>query len=130
MIPWERHGAIVEALRSGWIKKLLVGAAGVAAIGWVFRHDDTRARIRETRAAITEVERAAARFRADHERCPRGLRELTQPPGGGVPYMRKIPRDGWGRAFDLVCPGRRSADVVDVRSRGPDGTWFGMDEID
>lgn len=130
VIPWERHGALVELLRGSWLRKVLLVGAVVGGVVWAFRHDDERSRIRETRASVAELERAVARFRADHGRCPRGLRELTRPPSGSLVYVREVPRDGWGRAFALVCPGRRSPDVADVRSRGPDGTWFGMDEID
>jgi len=130
IIPWERHGALLDFLRGSWLRKSLAAAAVVAAIVWAFRHDDQRSRIRETRAAVAELEQAVARFRADHGRCPRGLAELARPPSGSLAYVREVPRDGWGHAFALLCPGRRSGDVADVRSRGPDGTWFGMDEIE
>lgn len=130
VIPWERHGAFFDFLRGSWLRKVLVGAGLGAALVWAFRHDDERSRIRETRASVAELEQAVARFRADHGRCPRGLRELSRPPSGSLAYVREVPRDGWGHAFALQCPGRRSPDIADVRSRGPDGTWFGMDEID
>lgn len=130
VIPWERHGAVLDFLRGSWLRKLMMGVALLAALVWVFRHDDERSRIRETRASVSELERAVARFRADHGRCPRGLRELARPPSGSLAYIAEVPRDGWGRAFALVCPGRRNPDIADVRSRGPDGTWFGLDEID
>lgn len=130
VIPWERHGAVLDFVRGSWLGKLLLAAGLVTALVWVFRHDEERSRVRETRASIAELERAVARFRADHGRCPRGLAELVRPPSGSLPYASEVPRDGWGRAFALICPGRRSPDIADIRSRGPDGTWFGMDEID
>lgn len=129
MIPWERHGVLLDIVRAARLHKVLVLVAVLGALVWVFRHDAERARLRETRASIAELGRAVSRFRADHGRCPRGLRELVRPPSGSEHYVAEVPRDGWGHAFALVCPGRRSPDLADVRSRGPDGTWFGMDEI-
>ena len=130
VIPWERHGRVLDVIRAARVHKVLALALALAALVWVFRHDAERSRLRETRAAIAELGRAVSLFRADHGRCPRGLRELTRPPSGGAPYVREVPRDGWGHAFALVCPGRMTPDIADVRSRGPDGTWFGMDGID
>lgn len=130
VIPWERHGAVLDFLRGAWLRKVLVAVVLTAALVWVFRHDAERSRVRETRASIAELGRAVGRFRADQGRCPRGLRELGRPPSGHTPYIQEIPRDGWGHAFALICPGRKSPDGADIRSRGPDGTWFGMDEID
>ena len=127
--PWERHGLLLDLVRAARLRKVLALAAVVAAVYWVFRHDAERTRVRETRAAITELGRAVSRFRAEHGRCPQRLQELVRPPSGRAPYVTEVPRDGWGHAFALVCPGRRSPELADIRSRGPDGTWYGMDEI-
>ncbi len=112
-----------------WLS-IALAATIVLGFFWIFRHDDHQARIRETRAAISELSRAVGSFRADTGRCPKSLAELARPADAASAYMREIPRDGWGRRFGMICPGRRSPDSADIRSMGPDGTWFGMDEID
>jgi hypothetical protein len=130
IIPWERGGALANLFRGRWVRNLVIGTMLIAGLTWVFRHQAHRARVRETRASVSDVMRAVGSFRADLGRCPTSLAELARGHDGQSPYLREIPRDGWGHRFDMLCPGRKNPEVADIRSMGPDGTWFGMDEIE
>ncbi|MBI2897100.1 MAG: type II secretion system protein GspG [Deltaproteobacteria bacterium] len=130
VIPWERGSAVWGVLQGRWVRSLALATGIVLGFWWIFRHDDNQARVRETRAAVSELSRAVGAFRADTGRCPTTLAEVARPSDAASAYLREIPRDGWGRRFSMICPGRRNPDSADIRSMGPDGTWFGMDEID
>ncbi len=129
VIPWERSGWLREIRLGRWIVRATAALAIVGAIGWTWRHTERTERTRVTRARIERVRRAVLAFQADFGRCPQGIAELVTP-REHEPYLREAPRDGWGRTFFFRCPGRTSPDGADIRSRGPDGTWFGRDEID
>ena len=129
-LPWERRGAWVSGLVRGRRWKLML-ASGVVLLGLLFvaRSAEQRQRVRETRAAIAEVKRSVAAFRADLGRCPHTLHELMHPPRSGHRYLRQIPLDGWGRAFWVRCPGRYDPDGVDVVSAGPSGSFLVDDNL-
>lgn len=129
-LPWERRGAWLRELIAGRRWKLMLLAAMVAlGLAAVARSADQRQRRRETRAAISEVKRSIAAFRADFGRCPQNLRELQHPPRTGRRYLRHIPVDGWGQAFWVRCPGRYDPDSADVVSAGPSGTFLADDNL-
>lgn len=129
-LPWERRGAWIRELIAGrrW-KVILVGAVLTGVVLLVARSADQRQRERETRAAISEIKRGIAAFRADLGRCPQSLHELLHPPRSGQRYLRHIPVDGWGRAFWVRCPGRDPSDGPDVVSAGPSGSYLIDDNI-
>lgn len=106
-------------------------AVGLGAILLLFvaRSAEQRQRVRETRAAIAEVKRSIAAFRADLGRCPHSLHELMHPPRSGQRYLRRIPVDGWGQAFWVRCPGRYDPEGVDVVSAGPSGSFLEDDNL-
>jgi hypothetical protein len=128
-IPWERRGWLREIRIGRWLGRLAVALAIVLALVWTWRSADRSERTRVTRTRIERVRRAVLAFQADFGRCPTGIAELLAP-HEHEPYLREPPRDGWGRALWLRCPGRTNPDGADIRSRGPDGTWFGRDEIE
>lgn len=129
-LPWERRGAWVRELLAGRRWKVLVIAAIVALVlVMVGSSAEQRQRERETRAAIGEIKRSIAAFRADLGRCPHSLDELLHPPRSGERYLRQVPVDGWGRAFFVRCPGRYDPDGVDVVSAGPSGSFLVDDNI-
>lgn len=112
--------------------RLRLGALFALALGLVLLALREGRREADQRIALADIDRilAAARaFRQDMERCPHDLEELTHPPAGGVPYLREVPEDPWGRPYAFRCPGRWLEDEVDVASRGPDGQWEGGDDI-
>ena len=111
-----------------WKVMLLVAVASLA-LAAAANSADHRQRERETRAAIAEVKRAIAAFRADLGRCPQNLRELLHPPRSERRYLRHIPVDGWGQAFWVTCPGRYDPDGADVVSAGPSGNFLADDNL-
>ena len=129
-LPWERRGAWIRELIAGrrW-KMILLATLAVAALLLVARSADQRQRERETRAAISEIKRGIAAFRADLGRCPQSLHELLHPPRSGRRYLRHIPVDGWGRALWVRCPGRYDPDGADVVSAGPSGSYLEDDNL-
>lgn len=129
VIPWERRGFWRELRIGRWLGRLTLVCALVFAIWGTWRRADVAERTRVTRTTITRIRHAVLAFKADFGKCPDGIHDLVAP-RDHEPYLRDVPRDGWGRDFDFRCPGRKEPDTADIRSRGPDGTWFGRDEID
>lgn len=130
MLPWERRGTWLRELLAGrrW-KVMLVVLVAAVALAAVASSADQRQRERETRAAIAEIKRGIAAFRADLGRCPQNLRELLHPPRSGRRYLRHIPVDGWGQAFWVRCPGRYDPNGADVVSAGPSGNFLTDDNL-
>jgi len=129
-LPWERRGAWLREIMSGrrW-RLVILGVVVTLGLLLVARSADRRQRERETRAAISEIKRGIAAFRADMGRCPQTLNELLHPPRSGRRYLRHIPVDGWGRAFWVRCPGRYDPDGADVVSAGPSGSFLEDDNL-
>lgn len=129
-LPWERRGAWLRGVLAGprWKVALLVLALGLGAWG-IWRASARQARLRETRAAISEMHRAVTAFRAEVGRCPRSKAELLDPPRGGRRVLRGIPKDGWGRELWMRCPARNDPGGVEVVSAGPSGDLFEDDNV-
>lgn len=87
-----------------------------------------RLRVRDTEIAITQLETAIERFRADVGRCPASESELLHPPLAQTHYLDEIPEDGWGRPLSVLCPGYYH-DEADVTSAGPSGSLEKDDNI-
>ena len=130
LLPWERKRAFLSELRSGrrW-RALLFSFGGVLLIVAAFRVGDQRARVRQTRAGIAEVQRAIAAFRAEMGRCPRSKTELLHPPRAGARYLDEVPNDGWGRELYIRCPSPFEANEAHVMSAGPSGSFADDDNI-
>ena len=129
IIPWERPPAWVAWASGGWGRSIVLGLLLLIIAVLAMRHQKRIERTRATRVTVAAVRQATVRFKFDAGRCPQGIRELLHPPAGEA-YLRDLPLDGWGRWFSYRCPGRKNPDSADVRSRGPDGTWWGRDEIE
>ncbi len=129
-LPWERRGAWIRQLVSGrrWKVALALGVTAMV-LALVARSAEHRQRVVDTRTTIAEIKRGVASFRADMGRCPQSLYELMHPPRSGRRYLRRVPVDGWGRAFWVRCPGRYDPDGVDVISAGPSGSWLVDDNV-
>lgn len=130
LLPWERQRAWLSGLFSArrfgpLLLLLLIG--GFAA--WSLQVADRRARVRTTRAAIAQVQRAVSSFRAEIGRCPRSTVELVHPPKAGARYLMEIPSDGWERELYVRCPGRNDPDSAEVISAGPSGSFLIDDNI-
>jgi type II secretory pathway pseudopilin PulG len=130
LLPWERRTAWLGRLgsrrRLGGLL-LVLAAVGLAALA--YRVADRRARVRSTRAAIAEVQRAVSAFRAEVGRCPRSTVELVHPPKAGAKYLNEIPSDGWGRELYVRCPSRLDPSSAEVISPGPSGSLSLDDNI-
>jgi len=130
LLPWERRNAWLSELASGrrWRALLLVlGAAAVLLT--LYQAARRRERVRLTRAAIAEVQRAVALFRAEVGRCPRSTVELVHPPRAAAQYLTVLPDDGWGRQLLVRCPGREDRNSAEVVSAGPSGSFSADDNI-
>ena len=124
--PWEKRRGLRGLLARGRARQMI----GAALVGLLFLFVQRRERalgdVRATRAAITSTIRAVAAFRADHDHgCPATLAELVS---GG--YLHELPRDAWGRALRVTCPGRKDPRGFDVSSDGPDGEPWGLDRVE
>jgi hypothetical protein len=130
LLPWERRRAFLSELRSGrrWRVLLLMFAAGLSVFA-AFRVGNERARVRQTRAGIAEVQRAIAAFRAEMGRCPRSKTELLHPPRAGARYLDEVPHDGWGRELYIRCPSPFEPNEAHVMSAGPSGSFGDDDNI-
>jgi hypothetical protein len=130
LLPWEGRRAWLSELRSGRrIGALLLGLSLTGLVTWAFAEADSRAKVRSTRAAISETRRAVLAFRAEIGRCPRSVVELVHPPKSGTRYVDDTPMDGWGRELLIRCPGRLDPTAADVISAGPSGSFTTDDNI-
>jgi type II secretory pathway pseudopilin PulG len=130
LLPWERKSAWLAQLGFGRrLTALLLSAAVLGALAIAFNAADERARIRATRAAIAEAQRAVSAFVAELGRCPHSTVELMHPPKAGAHYLNEIPVDGWGRPLYIRCPGRTPAHAAEVISAGPSGSFLVDDQI-
>ena len=129
-LPWEQRGSGAMRLLAGprWkIAVLLASVLLVIAVLW--RSADRRYRIEQTRGAIATVHRAIGDFQSDIGRCPRSTTELVHPPRSGTRYLRRAPKDGWGRDLHVQCPGHFNPDGADVVSAGPSGSFHEDDNV-
>lgn len=95
------------------------------------------ARVEKAKADIATIEQALEQYRLDNLSYPAqtdGLQALISPPAslaqpqryrrGG--YIKKLPDDPWGRAYNYTVPGRKGA--FDISSLGADGQPGGENE--
>lgn len=129
-LPWEQRGSAFGRVLSGarWKAGLfLLGLVVLLSVLW--RSADRRYRIELTRGSIATVHRAIGEFNADIGRCPRSMTELVHPPRSGRRYLRRAPKDGWGRDLHMQCPGHFDPDGSDVISAGPSGSLHIDDNV-
>jgi hypothetical protein len=130
LLPWERSPLrLAELLSSQRWKTLLLAAAVIGALAVMWKVAEHRARVRVTEAAIAEVHKAIAAFRADVGRCPRSTVELVHPPRSGARYLSKVSEDGWGNTLFIRCPSREDPNRAEVVSAGPSGSFLIDDNI-
>ena len=95
------------------------------------------ARVEKAKADIAVVEQALEQYRLDNLTYPdqaQGLQALlTAPPGLAQPeryrrggYIKKLPDDPWGRAYQYKVPGEKGA--FDIYSLGADGQPGGTED--
>ena len=88
------------------------------------------ARVEKAKADISTIEQALEQYRLDNMTYPAGTDGLqsllTAPPSLAMPqryrrggYIKKLPKDPWGRDYNYAVPGRNGA--FDIYSLGADG---------
>lgn len=126
LFPWERRRGLAFVFRRARARQaslVLLAAATVLLLGALERR---AARVRATRAVITTTINAMDAWRADHDRgCPASLAELVS-----AGYLVEAPRDAWGGALRVTCPGRKDPKGFDVSSDGPDREPGGLDRVE
>jgi hypothetical protein len=132
VLPWEKRRS-----RLAWLSRRnarrAVGACALALVALgLLRVEQRRRAVHATRAAIGNVIHAVDAYRADHEgHCPAGgVAELVTPGDGHEAYLSRVPRDGWGNALRVTCPGRKHPSSADVVSAGPTGSFEDTDQIE
>ena len=96
-----------------------------------------KAMVEKAKADIALIEQALEMYRLDNFTYPgtaQGLGALVQPPAGLADparyrrggYIKRLPDDPWGRAYQYANPGTRSE--VDIFSLGADGQPGGEDD--
>ncbi|MDO8518935.1 MAG: type II secretion system major pseudopilin GspG [Deltaproteobacteria bacterium] len=115
---------------------IIAGITGLIAVNVVGRQE--KASIQLTKTQISNVLSALDQFKLDNHRYPsteQGLEGLVEKPGSGdfsnYPedgYMKKAPKDAWGKEFSYASPGSHG-NKVEVWSAGPDGVEENEDDI-
>lgn len=94
-----------------------------------------RAMVTKARADIATLEQAMEMYRLDNLSYPPAgdLNALVAPPAGSQAgryrpggYIKNLPKDPWGRPYQLAVPGRTGA--FDIYSLGADGAPGGEGE--
>ncbi|NYZ63908.1 type II secretion system major pseudopilin GspG [Luteimonas deserti] len=133
-----RPNAVAAAQRGFTLIELMVvivilGLLATVVVINVLPSQD-RAMVEKARADVALLEQALDSYRLDNLGYPRteqGLQALLQPPAGlarperyrAGGYIRRLPSDPWGNAYQYRSPGRRGA--FDVYSFGADGAEGG-----
>ncbi|MDP9151099.1 MAG: type II secretion system protein GspG [Myxococcota bacterium] len=124
--PWEKRRGMRSLFARARARQAMILVLGLVAALLLRRRDEHVSDVRATRATITQTINAIAAWRADHDRgCPGSLVDLVS---GG--YLHRVPRDAWGGALRVTCPGRRDPQGFDVASDGPDGELGGRDRVE
>ncbi len=124
--PWERRRGVRAVLGRARARQALLSVLAITAFFAARARERYIGEVRATRATLTTTINAVAAWRADHDRsCPAGLADLVS---GG--YLHQVPRDAWGHAVRVACPGRMDMRGFDVASDGPDGEPGGLDRVE
>lgn len=91
------------------------------------------AKIKTTKVQISQLEQTLGLFQLDNGFFPtteQGLAALVKQPTGAPEainykkggYIKKVPKDAWGREFIYVCPGQHGDfDIISYGSDGAEG---------
>lgn len=124
--PWERRRGVRSLFGRTRGRQVLLALAAIALFVVLHAREQRSAAVRATRAEISDASRAMAAWQADHDHsCPASLADLVT-----AGYLHEVPRDAWGHALRVTCPGRKDAQGFDVSSDGPDGQPGGMDRVE
>ncbi len=129
-LPWEgKLGFVREALSGRRWKVLLAIGLSMVVVFTVYRVLDRQARTRATYAAIYKVKQTIYTYQILHNTCPNSLVALFDSEHTTGREYFGIPVDGWGHELQIICPSPRDPLGAEVFSAGPDGSFFGNDNI-
>jgi general secretion pathway protein G len=80
-----------------------------------------RAQETTVKAHIKGIMDAIENHRMDYGKYPDSLEEVTNPPDGREAFMKRIPKDPWGREY-LYEPPAGSGNPMRIYTLGEDGT--------
>ncbi len=113
---------------------IIAGLAGMVLPRVIPASDDAKAKI--ALGSLAGVEVGLDLFRLHNDRYPtseEGLGALqkrpSQAPNWNGPYLKKSPKDPWGRAFKYRYPGTRNPTGFDIWSAGVDGQDGTEDDV-
>ncbi len=114
-----RGMTLVEIMVVVAIIGMLMGTVGVYAYGQL-----EKARVKDTKMVIHNVEQALVHYQTDNTDCPKTVNDLVT-----QKYMQKEPKDAWGQSLIFVCPGQHNPDGADITSKGKDKQEGTQDDI-
>ena len=96
-----------------------------------------QAKVAAAKTDIAGIETALDAFEVDNGRYPssdEGLPALMDPPSGlknwKGPYLKRLPPDPWGQAYNYRFPGTHVTNGYDLYSYGPEGREGGVGQVD
>ena len=85
-------------------------------------------KIRTTQLKISQIGQAANNYFATVGEYPTSLNDLANPPDGLQPFIKGVPKDPWGHAFEYKLKGG-GTDPFEIISVGPDGQRGSKDDV-
>ncbi|MBI1883661.1 MAG: type II secretion system major pseudopilin GspG [Chlamydiae bacterium] len=115
---------------------LIIGILAAMAIPRLVGRSQ-EAKITATKADIeSNISTALDLYELDNGAYPtteQGLASLVEKSAGATnwngPYLKKIPKDPWGKTYLYKCPGEQNTLGFDLSSLGPDGSDGTQDDI-
>lgn len=104
---------------------MIIGLLAAMVVPNLLRNKD-RANQKKAQSDIVALESALDLYYLDHNRYPdnsEGLNALTAKDDKGGGYLKRLPQDPWGRAYQYLSPGQY--DRIDIYSWGEDGQQGG-----
>lgn len=133
--PVRREGEDGFTLVELMVVIVIIGLLATVVLINVLPSQD-KAMITKAKADIATLDQAMEMYRLDNFNYPTGsdgLNALVSPPAGAEAgryrpggYIKNLPKDPWGRPYQLAVPGRRGA--FDIYSLGSDGAPGGEGE--
>lgn len=126
--PRRQHGfTLIEIM----VVVTILAILGATVVPLILDHPD-QARVAKATQDIRAIEAALDLYKLDNFNYPtsdQGLQALVEPPSDGAPnwkdggYLKKIPKDPWGRDYLFLSPGENGP--IDIYSLGGDGASGG-----
>lgn len=126
--PAQRGFTLIEVM----VVVVILGVLGALVLPTIMNRPD-HAKLTAARTDIQSIGTALQIYRLDNGRYPstaQGLQALVQRPSlaplprmwNAQGYLKAMPNDPWGTAYQYASPGTRSGQGYDLYSFGADGT--------